>query len=394
MKTTVRVIAGAAQHIEGVPPHSVDLVVTSPPYPMIEMWDGVFGEQDSRILERLAAGRGLEAFEIMHSLLDSVWRECDRVLKPGGMICINIGDATRTVDSNFQLYSNHSQVLRTFFRHGYTALPDILWRKQTNAPNKFLGSGMLPVGAYVTYEHEYILILRKGPRRRFTDSQEKALRRRSAFFWEERNVWFSDIWHDIKGTRQALVDSVTRRRSAAFPLEIAYRLISMFSIQGDVILDPFVGTGTTLRAALACGRSAIGVDIDPSLTPVAMETLISMRRSANTYSRDRLSRHIEFAKRRAVDSGPMKYCNVNYGFPVMTRQETDILLPDVISIARSNAEVVSVEYADSPQLDFDSASMHEMPAYRGSIQTMGQRSELSSSGTGTDSQDDLQLYRS
>ncbi len=160
MKTTVRVIAGAAQHVEGVPPHSVDLVVTSPPYPMIEMWDGVFGEQDSRILERLAAGRGLEAFEIMHSLLDSVWRECDRVLKPGGMICINIGDATRTVDSNFQLYSNHSRVLRAFFRHGYTALPDILWRKQTNAPNKFLGSGMLPVGAYVTYEHEYILILR------------------------------------------------------------------------------------------------------------------------------------------------------------------------------------------------------------------------------------------
>ncbi len=168
----------------------------------------------------------------------------------------------------------------------------------------------------------------------------------------------------------------------------------MFSIQGDVILDPFVGTGTTLRAALACGRNAIGVDIDPSLTPVAMETLVSMRRSANTYSRDRLSRHIEFATRRAVDSGPRKYCNVNYGFPVMTRQETDILLPDVTSIARSNAEVVSVEYADSPQIDFDSASMHKMSAYRASTQTMGQRSKLSSSGTGTDSQDNLQLYKS
>lgn len=107
---------------------------------------------------------------------------------------------------DFQLYSNHSRILHRFLDLGFAALPDILWHKQTNAPNKFMGSGMLPVGAYVTYEHEYILILRKGRRRDFTSEQEKTRRRESAFLGEERNLWFSDVWLDIKGAAQALVE--------------------------------------------------------------------------------------------------------------------------------------------------------------------------------------------
>jgi DNA modification methylase len=167
---------------------------------MIEMWDGIFSEQDRRIAMHLAEKRGRDAFAAMHEVLDGVWKECDRVLKPGGIACINIGDATRTIDGDCQLYSNHSRILQSFLNRGYSASPVILWRKPTNAPIKFMGSGMLPVGAYVTYEHEYILILRKGTRREFTTPEAKRLRRESAFFWEERNLWFSDIWHDIRGT--------------------------------------------------------------------------------------------------------------------------------------------------------------------------------------------------
>ena len=122
-------------------------------------------------------GNGRVAFALMHELLDAVWLECNRVVKPGGIACVNIGDATRTLDGDFQLYSNHSRILSSFLGQGFAALPDILWRKQTNAPNKFMGSGMLPVGAYVTYEHEYILVLRKGRRRTFTTAAEKAKRR-------------------------------------------------------------------------------------------------------------------------------------------------------------------------------------------------------------------------
>ena len=351
MKTTIRVINGAAKEMKGIGSGSVDLIVTSPPYPMIEMWDAGFAEQDGCVGECLKAGRGGEAFDLMHALLDAAWGECDRVLKPGGLACINIGDATRTIDGDFQLYSNHSRILRRFLDLGYAALPDILWRKPTSAPTKFLGSGMLPVGAYVTYEHEYILVLRKGARRQFKSPGEKRLRRESAYFWEERNVWFSDIWHDIKGVNQTLVDAGARKRSAAFPFQIAYRLICMFSVKQDLVLDPFVGTGTTLAAALAAGRNAVGVEIDSSLAKVAREALLGAGESANAYTRDRLSRHIEFVKARIDKAGPLKYVNRHYGFPVMTSQEREILIGDVEEVTAEGESAVSVTYADGAQAD-------------------------------------------
>ncbi len=89
-------------------------------------------------------------------------------------------------------------------RLGFVTLPDILWRKPTNASYKFMGSEMLPVGAYVTNEHEYILLARKGVRRIFQTRDEKQVRRQSTFFWEERNHWFSGIWTDLRGTKQKL----------------------------------------------------------------------------------------------------------------------------------------------------------------------------------------------
>jgi DNA modification methylase len=325
----------------GIASRSVDLIVTSPPYPMIEMWDQVFAAEDGRVGECLKRGKGLEAFDLMHGLLDRAWEECDRVLKPGGLACINIGDATRTVSGDFRLYSNHSRVLKAFLDLGYVTLPDILWRKPTNAPNKFLGSGMLPGGAYVTYEHEYILVLRKGPRRQFLKAIQKALRRESAFFWEERNVWFSDVWQDIKGTGQTIADAGARERSAAFPFEIPYRLISMFSVKRDVVLDPFAGTGTTLVAALASGRNAVGVEVDPALAEVARRALLGSREFANSYLSERLERHREFVSRRAAEKGPLKYTNRHYGFPVMTSHETDVSIGEITEVKLTGESIIA-----------------------------------------------------
>lgn len=318
---------------------------------MIEMWDEIFSNQDERIRAHLAAGKGRDAFELMHKLLDKTWAECDRVLKPGGIACINIGDATRTIDGDFQLYSNHSRILRAFLDRGYAALPDILWRKQTNAPNKFMGSGMLPVGAYVTYEHEYVLVLRKARRRQFKNEAEKTLRRQSAFFWEERNIWFSDVWYDIKGTPQDLVNKSARDRSAAFPFELAYRLISMFSIKKDVVLDPFVGTGTTLAAAVAAGRSAVGVEVDRSLVGVAWDLLASVPEFANHYTRARLIRHMQFAAERTQEGKLLKHMNRHYKFPVMTSQETELLISDIVRSTPVGTNTLRVEHADAPQAD-------------------------------------------
>src|SRR3990172_3414948 len=193
MKSRHKIIIGNANRLSELGDKSVDLVVTSPPYPMMEMWEDVLSKQDDQLAEALKRPDPDLAFELMHKQLDAAWVEVKRVMKPGGFVCINIGDATRSFEGEFKLYSNHSRILTGMLRLGFSKLPNIIWRKQTNAPNKFMGSGMLPAGAYVTLEHEYILIFRKGEKRIFSDNIQKESRYESAILWEERNKWYSDI---------------------------------------------------------------------------------------------------------------------------------------------------------------------------------------------------------
>ena len=352
MRTHHTVTYSDSKNMEAVPSESVDLMVTSPPYPMIEMWDEMFAQQRSSVKAALKNGEGSKAFESMHEMLGPIWKEVYRVLKFGGFACINIGDATRTINGNFVLYPNHMKILTSALKLGFTALPCILWRKQTNAPNKFMGSGMLPAGAYVTLEHEYILILRKGPKREFKKEKDKKIRRESAIFWEERNSWFSDVWFDIKGTPQALNDKDARLRSAAYPFEIVYRLINMYSAKGDVVLDPFLGTGTTTVAAIASGRNSIGYEIDPAMKKAVDRMKDAVVDSSKQIIRNRLYKHMGFVVDRLKTKGMFKYENVYYGFPVMTAQEKELIINDPLSILRPEAGIFEVEYSDKPQLEF------------------------------------------
>ncbi len=137
-----------------------------------------------------------------------------------------------------------------------------------------MGSGMLPCGAYITLEHETVLILRKPQKREFKNEHEKQNRRQSSYFWEERNIWFSDIWM-LNGARQELNSKDVRKRSGAFPLEIPFRLINMFSSKSDIVLDPFTGTGTTTLAATICGRNSIGYELDESFSSFHQKELTS-----------------------------------------------------------------------------------------------------------------------
>lgn len=351
MKTCHRILAGDAGHLAAVPDESVDLVVTSPPYPMIEMWDGIFSAQDASIALALDSEDGWTAFRRMHDVLDRVWRELSRVLVSGGIACINIGDATRTIREEFALYPNHARILSSFVELGFTPLPAILWRKQTNAPNKFMGSGMMPPGAYVTLEHEYVLVLRKGDKRGFPSEAAKSNRRRSAFFWEERNHWFSDVWFDLKGTEQDLGRKDLRERSGAFPFELPYRLIHMFSVQGDTVLDPFAGTGTTLFAAMAAARNSAGVEIDPALVPLIRSGFEAVPRIARERAEARLTAHREFVAKRFEEKGSFGYRNACYGFPVVTRQEIDLALPVLRSVDRKNEGEIFAEYAGEAPRD-------------------------------------------
>ncbi len=354
MKTTHKILFQDSRDLKNIPSESVDLIVTSPPYPMIQMWDEMYGNQNPDIQSALASGDGKLAYALMHEILDAVWNEVFRILKNGRFACINIGDATRTVKGNFCLYPNHARILTHLLNIGFSALPDILWRKQANTPNKFMGSGMLPAGAYVTLEHEYILIVRKGFKREFKTEKEKENRRESALFWEERNIWFSDVWTDIKGKCQKLSNNISRLRSAAFPYELAYRLINMYSVKGDMVLDPFLGTGTTTAVAMTSGRSSIGVEIDKSFEQAIHPITCSIVNFSNDYLHDRLLRHFEFVKNRMENSGSLKYTNRHYRFPVVTSQEQFILFNNLEEVQGCGDNIFEIRYSEKPRtLNFE-----------------------------------------
>jgi len=254
--TENKIIIGDSRNMKEIKDCSIDLIITSPPYPMVEMWDDMFKTN------------GADTYEKMHDYLNEVWKESYRVLKKGGIMCINIGDATRTINGRFKLYPNHSKVIENCEKIGFETLPYIIWKKPTNKPNAFLGSGFLPPNAYVTLDCEFILIFRKDGLRRFKPKDER--RYMSAFTKEQRDIWFSQIW-EIKGARQS--NNKVKRRTAEFPEELVERLIRMFSLIGDRILDPFAGTGTTLAVAKRLGRNSIGYEIDRSFLPIIEEKL-------------------------------------------------------------------------------------------------------------------------
>ena len=241
----MRVIAGDARTLTGVGVESVHLVVTSPPYPMIPQWDALFESWGAR------------DFDTMHSELGRAWGSCHRVMVPGGILAINVGDALRRGPEGFRLWANHAEILRRAESVGFRPLPYALWKKPMNRPNAFLGSGFTPPNAYVTLDCEFILLFRKGDLRRLPPGDDR--RRASRFSRPERDLWFSQVWEGIRGVRQGR----EVRRTGAFPAEIPERLIRMFSLLGDTVLDPFAGTGTTLWAARRLGRNSVGVEIDP-----------------------------------------------------------------------------------------------------------------------------------
>lgn len=330
--TQHKIITANSNNLEFINDKSVNLIVTSPPYPMIEMWDELFISQDSSIKKNLDEGKGYDSFNKMHSLLSNTWKECDRVLAEHGFICINIGDATRTLNGEFQLYSNHSKIIEFFSSLGYSVLPDILWRKPSNSPNKFMGSGMYPAGAYVTYEHEYVLIFRKGGKRTFK-GKEKEYRQKSAYFWEERNLWFSDLW-EIKGTSQILNNVSVRNRNASFPFEIPYRLVNMYSAENDTVLDPFCGLGTTNLACIVSGRNSIGVEINSEISVLARERLNVPKEDINKIIRSRISSHISFIESLSEEKKEKCYMNENHKFLVKTKQETAIHLSELVNMGQ------------------------------------------------------------
>lgn len=248
MATEHLIQQGDSRDLSWIPDASVHLVVTSPPYGALKRYE----EHDAQLGH-------IEDYEAFLVELDKVWAECARVLVPGGRICCVVGDVClpRKKAGRHYVLPLSADIQVRARGIGLDALTPIRWLKVANIrleasnSSRFLGKPNLPNGI-IKNDLEHILFLRKpGGYRKPTPEMEKG----SFITTDDYAEWFSPIW-TISGAS-------TRDHPAPYPKSIASRLIRMFSFIGDLVLDPFAGTGTTSLAALEADRSSIGVEIEP-----------------------------------------------------------------------------------------------------------------------------------
>jgi DNA modification methylase len=247
---------GDARELDWLSDGSLHLVLTSPPYWTLKKYNDHPGQ--------LGAVADYEAFL---DELDEVWGHAYRVLVPGGRLVSVVGDvciSRRRNEGRHMVVPLHADISVRCRRIGFDYLTPILWHKISNASyevengSSFLGKPYEP-NAIIKNDTEYILMLRKpGGYRKPTEEQ----RRRSRLSKEEHAKWFRAIWSDLRGVS-------TQEHPAPFPVELAYRIIRMFSFVGDTVLDPFLGTGSTVVAAMRADRNSVGNEIDPAYLELA-----------------------------------------------------------------------------------------------------------------------------
>jgi len=249
---------GDARAFPFIPDESVHLAVTSPPYWNLKRYNDS-PDQMGHICD----------YEVFLADLDKVWREVYRVLVPGGRLVCVVGDVcqSRRQFGRHSVVPLHADICVLCRKIGFDNLNPIIWHKISNASfevengTKFLGKPYEP-NAIIKSDIEFILMERKaGGYRQPTEEQ----RRLSKMSKDEYRAWFQQIWN--------LTGASTRGHPAPFPVELAYRLVRMFSFVGDTVLDPFNGSGSTMVGALKAGRNSIGIEIDPAYCKMAAERL-------------------------------------------------------------------------------------------------------------------------
>ncbi len=259
MKNTFhKLINDDSRDLHFIKDESVHLVLTSPPYWNLKRYN-----------ENPAQLGHIHDYEMFLSELEKVWKEAFRILVPGGRLVCVVGDVcvARRNYGRHLVFPLHADICVICRKIGFDNLNPIIWHKIANAsyeiPNgsKFLGKPYEP-NAIIKNDIEFILMQRKpGGYRNPTDYQRKESRINK----DEFDQWFQQIWN-IPGAS-------TKLHPAPFPFELASRLIRMFSFVGDIVLDPFCGSGTTMVAALKNGRNSIGIEIDPEYCRLAARNL-------------------------------------------------------------------------------------------------------------------------
>ncbi len=241
---------------------SVHLIITSPPYWTLKEYrdsDGQLGH--------------IEDYDAFLTALDRVWRHCFRVLVPGGRLVCVVGDvclSRRKNGGRHTVVPLHASIQEHCRELGFDNLAPIIWHKIANAAYEveggtgFLGKPYEP-NSVIKNDIEFILMQRKPGGYRAPSLAERVL---SVISEENHRKWFQQIWTGIQGVS-------SRSHPAPFPLELAERLVRMFSFVGDTVLDPFMGTGTTNVAAARWGRHSIGVEVDPTYFELAYRRVTS-----------------------------------------------------------------------------------------------------------------------
>ena len=256
--TVLRLINGDARDLSVLDDESVHLVLTSPPYWNLKRYNETPDQMGH-----------IQDYETFLRELEKVWRHVFRVLVPGGRLVCVVGDVcvARRDFGRHLVFPLHADICVICRRIGFDNLNPIIWHKIANASyevangSKFLGKPYEP-NAIIKNDMEFILMQRKpGGYRKPSDAQRDA----SRISKDEFGRWFQQIWN-IPGAS-------TKHHPAPFPLELATRLVRMFSFVGDTVLDPFCGSGTTMIAAFRTGRNSIGVEIDPDYCRMAARYL-------------------------------------------------------------------------------------------------------------------------
>jgi len=270
------VVFGDSRSMPELSRASVDLVVTSPPY---------FHIKDYGEARQIGFGQTLHQY--LRDLF-LVWRECRRVLRPGGRLCISIGDQfARACDfGRYKVIPLHAEIILQCERLGFDYQGAIIWQKKTTLRPSggavIMGSFPYPPNGVVEIDYEFILLFRREPsgneaRRRKQAARKLGLLEASRLSRNEWKRFFRGHWQ-FAGARK-------KGHEAPFPLELPRRLIRMFSFAGETVLDPFLGSGTTLVAALRAGRRCVGYELRREYREQIEEKLGSLKKQVRFQSR-------------------------------------------------------------------------------------------------------------
>jgi len=232
----------SSENMDELPNNSVHLMVTSPPYNVGKDYDKDFTLDEYR------------------ALLKRVFTEVYRVLVPGGRACINIANLGRK-----PYIPLHSWIIQDMLEIGFLMRGEIIWDKGSSAAaSTAWGSWLSASNPTLRDVHEYIMIFSKD-----TFSRRKAKEKKDTIIREEFLEWTKSVW-------SFPAESATRiGHPAPFPVELPLRLIKLYTFEGDVVLDPFIGSGTTAIASLRTGRCFVGYDNKEEFVELANKRIIT-----------------------------------------------------------------------------------------------------------------------